>query len=496
MAKMTERLGAASPRRLSETIERLEAALRMGGDLVRLKEKQLAQNSARRLEKLRRRLAPALLSLEERLMGAEEAAQALLDKRLPALAAKQRLAFRKLRQDLRRAEGLLDRQGRMKPGAALSAQAEGRLDALLKSQQAERDALNERLLKEARDSRPAPGAIQEARAAYEKARADTDRRMDELKSTLAQKDAAALAAYRNKQERKAESLRRALAKKQAALAAVGPGARDALAPGVTLRLDGLSMALGGLRAVDNLSFDVKKGEIFGLIGPNGAGKTTVFNCITQFYKPTGGDILYRTREGGVLALNHYQVHDVITKGIVRTFQNVEVVGELSILENLLVAAHRQYHSGLFRQMFNTRRVREEEQVIRARALEVLQYCGLSALRDLPPVGQPYGVLKRIELARTLMAGANLIILDEPAAGLNDQETVELTHLIRKIQKDFDATIFLVEHNMGLVMGLCDHICAISFGKKLAYGTPEEIQNDPAVQEAYLGTSDKRELEAV
>ena len=285
-----------------------------------------------------------------------------------------------------------------------------------------------------------------------------------------------------------------LNQKKAALLESERQAQHHLPEDVCLRLDNLSMVFGGLRAVDGLSFDVKQGEIFGLIGPNGAGKTTVFNCITQFYKPTSGNILYRTREGNVLNLNNYEVHDVISKGIVRTFQNVEVIGELSILENLLIAAHRQYQATLFQQMFNTRRVRQEEMVIRARAMKVLDYCGLTAIKDLPPVGQPYGILKRIELARTLMAGANLIILDEPAAGLNDQETVELTHMIRRIQKDYDVTIFLVEHNMGLVMDLCDHICAISFGKKLAYGTPQEIQSNPVVQEAYLGTNDTDAME--
>ncbi len=291
--------------------------------------------------------------------------------------------------------------------------------------------------------------------------------------------------------RKAEELKQ----KKAALMDSERQAQHQLPEDVCLRLDDLSMVFGGLRAVDGLSFDVKQGEIFGLIGPNGAGKTTVFNCITQFYKPTSGNILYRTREGNVLNLNNYEVHDIISKGIVRTFQNVEVIGELSILENLLIAAHRQYQASLFQQMFNTRRVRQEEKVIRARAMKVLDYCGLTAIKDLPPVGQPYGILKRIELARTLMAGANLIILDEPAAGLNDQETVELTHMIRRIQQDYQVTIFLVEHNMGLVMDLCDHICAISFGKKLAYGTPAEIQNNPTVQEAYLGTNDTDAMEA-
>lgn len=276
----------------------------------------------------------------------------------------------------------------------------------------------------------------------------------------------------------------------------GQAPKDSLPDDVILRLNNLSMQFGGLRAVSELSFDVKRGEIFGLIGPNGAGKTTVFNCITQFYKSTGGEILYRHRSGQVLSLNHFQVHEIISKGIVRTFQNVEVIGELSILENLLVAAHHQYRCNLLQEAFNTPKVKEEERRQRERALQVLEYCGLTPLKDVPPVGQPYGVLKRVELARTLMVGANLIILDEPAAGLNDQETLELTQLIHDIQRDFDVTIFLVEHDMGLVMNLCDHICAISFGKKLAYGTPSEIQQDKAVQEAYLGMNDVAEGEGV
>jgi len=277
----------------------------------------------------------------------------------------------------------------------------------------------------------------------------------------------------------------------------GPGATrvaaaDALPSDVILRLENLSMIFGGLKAVDNLTFDVKQREIFGLIGPNGAGKTTVFNCITQFYKPTGGNILYRTEDGQVIRLNDCQVHDIISLGIVRTFQNVEVIGELSILENLLIAAHAQCRTGLLKQAFNTRSVRLEEKHLREHAEKVIDYCGLTAVKDLHPVGQPYGVLKRVELARTLMAGAKLIILDEPAAGLNEQETMELTQLIHDIQRDFGVTIFLVEHDMGLVMNICDHICAISFGKKLAYGTPREIQNDPVVQEAYLGTREYSE----
>ena len=263
-----------------------------------------------------------------------------------------------------------------------------------------------------------------------------------------------------------------------------------------IRFSQFSLMRGTKPLFDKADATVNPGEKVGLVGPNGAGKTTVFNCITQFYKPTSGDIYYRTHEGNVLSLNNYDVHQIIRKGIVRTFQNVELIYELTILENLLIAAHSKYHGSFLSQVMNSRRVREEEMVIREQALEVLNYCGLAHLKDVPPLGLPYGILKRVELARTLMAGANLIILDEPAAGLNEQETIELTQLIRKIQQDYGATIFLVEHNMGLVMDLCDHICAISFGKKLAYGTPREIQNDKLVQEAYLGTSDESELEVI
>ena len=255
---------------------------------------------------------------------------------------------------------------------------------------------------------------------------------------------------------------------------------------VALRLDGLSMHFGGLKAVDNLSFDVIKGEVFGLIGPNGAGKTTVFNCITQFYKPTSGDILFNDRYGQTLHLNKFAVHDIIKTGIVRTFQNIEMVYELTILENLLIAAHTQYHTGFLSHMFSTPMLKCENAILTHKALGILGQLNLLHLKDAYPIGMPYGVLKRIEFARTLMANASLIILDEPAAGLNDKETEALTALIRQIAKEHNVTIFLVEHDMGLVMNVCDHICAISFGKKLAYGTPKEIRESREVQEAYLG----------
>ncbi len=502
MAKTTDpryfgnKAAARERRRLFEHIERLESEISLAKDTIALEEKLLQERREKKLRRLDERLKRPLYLQELALAEPEAAAQAVFEEKLPPMEKRQRLAYRKLRQDLRRQEGLLDQEGRLLPGAALSGASQQQLSALESEQKKEREALYQQLLDRARASRPAGEALAAKRQAYEAAMSGKAARLARQEQLLKAADRKKLEVIEKRQTARVERLNPRLKGMQERLLRSESHAQHHLPEEICLRLDGLSMVFGGLKAVDNLSFDVMQGEIFGLIGPNGAGKTTVFNCITQFYKPTAGDILYRTREGNVLRLNNYEVHKIISKGIVRTFQNVEVIGELTILENLLIAAHPQYRSSLAQQILNTRRVRQEEMVIRERALKVLDYCGLTPLKDFSPLGQPYGVLKRIELARTLMAGANLIILDEPAAGLNDQETIELTHLIRRIQKDYGVTIFLVEHNMGLVMDLCDHICAISFGRKLAYGTPQEIQNDPLVQEAYLGTSDAKELEAV
>ena len=191
-----------------------------------------------------------------------------------------------------------------------------------------------------------------------------------------------------------------------------------------------------------------------------------------------------------LPVNKEKVHDVILQGIVRTFQNVEVIREVSVLDNLLIAGHRQYTSSLATQTLHLPLLKKEEKVVRERALKVLDFMGLTPYKDWYAMGLPYGVLKKIEIARTLMCDPQLIILDEPAAGLNDTETAELAKLIRRIKDEYNCTILLVEHDMGLVMDICDTICAISFGKLLALGTPEVIQNDPAVRTAYLGNSKK------
>ena len=253
-----------------------------------------------------------------------------------------------------------------------------------------------------------------------------------------------------------------------------------------LSVENVKMYFSGIKAVDDLSFKIKQGEIFGLIGPNGAGKTTLFNCITQFYKPDEGNIFYRDIFGNIIDLTDYKTHEVIRTGISRTFQNLEMVNYMSILDNLLVGAHSYYRSTLADQFIHTKRLNEEEAVYRKIALELLERMGISEYKDRVPAGLPYGVLKKVEFIRTLVSKPKMIILDEPAAGLNDAETEELAEIIRIIRNDFNCTIFLVEHDMNLVMNVCDRVCAISFGKMLAIGPPLEIRNNRLVQEAYLG----------
>ena len=258
---------------------------------------------------------------------------------------------------------------------------------------------------------------------------------------------------------------------------------------VLLSVKGLKMYFGGLKAVDDLTFDVKKGEIFGLIGPNGAGKTTVFNCITRFYDATGGDMYFENKYGEVVDLRKYKVHDIILQGIGRTFQNIELVREISVLDNLLVASTRSYRTGILAHALALPRLKKEEKLLRDKAMRILKFMDLESYAQWYAMGLPYGILKKVEIARALMADAKLIIMDEPAAGLNDSETAELTKTIRRIRDEFGVTILLVEHDMGLVMNVCDTVCAISFGQMLAIGTTEEIQKNKAVQEAYLGVEE-------
>ena len=303
----------------------------------------------------------------------------------------------------------------------------------------------------------------------------------ELKAKYAELIAKDKAALENKIEKLENKVRLLRAK---------VGDAHALPDDVLLRVTGLKMYFGGLKAVDDLTFDVKKGEIFGLIGPNGAGKTTVFNCITRFYDATGGDMYFENKYGEVVDLRSFKVHDIILQGIGRTFQNIELVKEVSVIENLLVASTRAYKTGFFGHLIGLPSLKKEEKLLRAKAKRILKFMGLENYASWYAMGLPYGILKKVEIARALMADAKLIIMDEPAAGLNDRETAELTETIRKIRDEFGVTILLVEHDMGLVMNVCDTVCAISFGQMLAIGTTEEIQKNRAVQEAYLGVAEE------
>jgi branched-chain amino acid transport system ATP-binding protein len=262
-----------------------------------------------------------------------------------------------------------------------------------------------------------------------------------------------------------------------------------LDPGIILSIEELSIAFGGIKAVDNLSFQIKEKEIFGLIGPNGAGKTTAFNCITQFYTPNHGSIRFLSKKNETVELIDHKVHEIIGLGLVRTFQNVELIRELSILDNVLIGAHIDYKTGLFNVMFKTKKNKKEEEAVKQQAMQVLEFVGIADKALWPVGGQPYGILKKVELARTLMCSPRLIILDEPAAGLNDIETLGLADTIRTIRDNYNCAILLVEHDMRLVMDVCDTICAINFGKFLAKGSPKEIKENKDVQVAYLGTKE-------
>jgi len=360
------------------------------------------------------------------------------------------------------------------------------LTSSLKSLQEEKHEKMLLIEKELAVHQPTESARKEAIKTYEAHKKSVQEELTELKKKLETEDHIRFDKQEARIQLSIDRLKTKLASLKAKHQVLLQNQTDILPDDVILRLENLRMQFGGLVAVSDLSFDVKKGEIFGLIGPNGAGKTTVFNCITQFYKPTRGKIYYKDKRLDTVNLNDYIVHDIVKQGIVRTFQNVELIWELSILDNLLVGAHSLYQTGFFHHLFHTRRFLREESVLRAKAIKVLTDLNLLQYKDFYPLGLPYGILKQVELARTLMTEPQLIILDEPAAGLNDIETDRLIETIRKIQKEYKVTIFLVEHDMGLVMELCDTICAISFGKKLAIGTPKEIQSNPIVQEAYLG----------
>lgn len=252
-------------------------------------------------------------------------------------------------------------------------------------------------------------------------------------------------------------------------------------PVVMLEIQAMSRLFGGLCAVDQVSFNVNQGEIFGLIGPNGAGKTTLFNLITGLTTPTSGQLFYCGQD-----ITNFRPHQVAALGIARTFQNIRLFGKLSALQNVMIAGHIHAKAGLLSGVFGLSEARREERVARESAMALLELVGLGHMAEEEAHNFSYGDQRRLEIARALALKPRLLLLDEPGAGMNPNEKRTLSDFIRQIREQFDLTILLIEHYVPLVMGLCDRIAVLNFGQLIALGDAVHVQNDPAVIEAYLG----------
>lgn len=248
-----------------------------------------------------------------------------------------------------------------------------------------------------------------------------------------------------------------------------------------LSVQDLTMRFGGLLAVDAVSFEVQPHQVFAIIGPNGAGKTTVFNCISGFYKPTAGQITLENTP-----IHGMPSHKVAQKGVVRTFQNVRLFKQLTVLENLLVAQHQQLNTSLLGGLLKTPAYRRSEAQAQEAAAKWLDFMDLRAYANREAGNLAYGHQRRLEIARCMITQPRLLLLDEPAAGLNPQEKKELQVLIDTLRRDMGVAVLLIEHDMSLVMGISDEILVMEYGKPIAMGTPSAIQNDPRVIKAYLG----------
>jgi branched-chain amino acid transport system ATP-binding protein len=250
-----------------------------------------------------------------------------------------------------------------------------------------------------------------------------------------------------------------------------------------LAIGDVSIRFGGILALQEVSFEIEAGEIVGLIGPNGAGKTTLFNVVTRLYQPSNGDVKL---DGG--SLLHVPAHHVIRHGVARTFQNVALFRTMTVLDNVLVGAHAGLQAPWYASAVAWPGSGRAERETRRAALEALAQVGLDDAAERPVAGLPFGRLKRVELARALVSRPRLLLLDEPAGGLNHEEVETLESLIRAIHREYGLTILLVEHHMNLVMGVSDRVVVLNFGRKIAEGSPERVRANPEVVEAYLGAA--------
>lgn len=257
---------------------------------------------------------------------------------------------------------------------------------------------------------------------------------------------------------------------------------------LVLQCSDVQIVFGGLCAVSDASFDLFEGELVGLIGPNGAGKTTMFNMVSGIYTPTSGQICFWDKDDKVHNINKFDPARLNKLGIARTFQNIRLFGELSVKDNVLIALHNQRRVSVFDVLFRTPKFRRDEQLMSEKAMNLLELFKISGKAEEKAKNLPYGEQRKLEIVRALASNPKLLLLDEPAAGMNPQETKELMELIAFIRSEFKLTILLIEHDMKLVMGICEKIMVLNYGRIIATGTPDEIRVNPEVVKAYLGNN--------